>query len=183
MKVVFSIYVPLLKDQSMSLKTVIKDDIVAAMKSKNKFVVNALRMLNSEIGYKEKEKGTLDEDQLLTTIASYHKKLQKNVKTFPEGSQKKVLLKEIEIVGKYLPPKASIEEHHRVAHEIYNNEQSKGGKLNGDKLAGLVIRKLGVYADPLRAKAMIAHQIVSEGNGEVPKDVVEFDSLTEGVIH
>ena len=70
------------------LKQRIDQDIKVALKSKDTVRVNVLRMLKSEIKYKEIDKGSeLSDDEVISVLSSSIKKRKDSIQQFEKGGR------------------------------------------------------------------------------------------------
>ncbi len=93
----------------MSLQERLNNDMKDAMRAKDKFKTQVLRMVLSDFKYAmtAKERAdSLDDESAAKVIKAYHKKLKKSYDAFPESETERraEIAKEIEIVAVYLPP-------------------------------------------------------------------------------
>ncbi len=92
----------------MSLVDRINEDMKNAMRAKDKFKTQVLRMVLSDFKYAmtaSERTDTLSDEAAAKVIKSYHKKLKKSYDAFPESETERraEIAKEIEIVQAYLP--------------------------------------------------------------------------------
>lgn len=92
----------------MSLMERINNDMKDAMRAKDKFKTQVLRMVLSDFKYAmtaKERSDTLDDESAQKVVKSYHKKLKKSYDAFPESEaeRRSEIAKEIEIVAAYLP--------------------------------------------------------------------------------
>lgn len=72
----------------MALKDRISEDLKEATKSGDKLRLSALRLLKSEIGYKEIEKGEdLEEDEIFALLSSMVKRGKEAIEQFRSGDR------------------------------------------------------------------------------------------------
>ena len=113
-------------------------------------------MLLSELQYAQTAKS---KDYVLTTeeackvVKAYHKKLNKSLKDYPEGDQKKQIEQEISLVSQYLPKAPTKEEVEAVVEKILKNAEEK----NFGKLMKQALNDLGSFAD-----AKILSEVIKE---------------------
>jgi len=82
-------------------------EIVAAMKEKNKFRLMALKMIKTELLNNQKEKKPRKD---IEVVASYYKKLAKNLDIYKEEVALDNLKKELVIIKEFMPKELSREE-------------------------------------------------------------------------
>lgn len=106
----------------MGLAEKINKDMIAAMKSGDKIGLGVLRMLKSDLKYKQIElKDDLTDDDCLDVIASASKMRKDAIDGFQKGGRDDLVAKEkaeLEIVKKYLPQQISEEELERLVEEV-----------------------------------------------------------------
>lgn len=93
----------------MTLMERISEDMKTAMKAKDKFRTQVLRMVLSEFKYAmtANERSTsLDDATATKVMTSYRKKLKKSLDAFPESEaeRRSEISKEMEVIDSYLPP-------------------------------------------------------------------------------
>lgn len=94
----------------MALMTQISNDIKTAMKARDKFKTQVLRMLLSECNYAKANQSVTEElsdEETIKILQSYQKRLIKSLDDYPEGEKKTEIEKEVGIVASYLPQKMS----------------------------------------------------------------------------
>lgn len=93
----------------MSLKARIEEDFKAAYKAQEKFAIGVLRMIKSEMKYREVEKGAgyvLEDAEVIAVLNSAIKKRRDSVELFNQGGRTELAdneTKEIEYLSRYLP--------------------------------------------------------------------------------
>tara|TARA_Y100000296_G_C4995674_1_gene167620 strand:+ start:92 stop:514 length:423 start_codon:yes stop_codon:yes gene_type:complete len=94
----------------------INDDIKTAMKSKDKDALQALRYVKSMLMENATSKKPIAE---LDVVIKHHKKLKDSLENFPaDHPMHQQTLKEIDIIGKYLPQQLSEEEVKKIIEDI-----------------------------------------------------------------
>ena len=97
----------------MSLKAILLSDMKEAMKAKDKIRLNTIRGLHSEIRNQEIDiKKDLDDEAIITIIASQIKKRKESITLFEKGDRldlSEIEQKEIEILQVYMPEQVSEE--------------------------------------------------------------------------
>lgn len=93
----------------MSLVEQMSNDMKDAMRAKDKFKTQVLRMVLSDFKYAMTAKertDTLDDESAQKVVKAYHKKLKKSYDAFPETETERraEIAKEIDIVAVYLGP-------------------------------------------------------------------------------
>jgi uncharacterized protein YqeY len=93
----------------LSLKDQIESDFKSVFKAQDKFAIGVLRMIKSEMKYREVEKGAgylLDDAEVLAVINSGIKKRRDSVELYKQGGRPELAdneTKEIEYLSRYLP--------------------------------------------------------------------------------
>ena len=106
----------------------VNNDLVAAMKSGDKFTLSVLRMLKSAIIYEQTngEKHELTDDDIMSVIKKQVKTRKTSMEEYLSYDRKDLadnLQKEIDILSKYLPEELSDEELTKIMEEF------DGGKI------------------------------------------------------
>jgi uncharacterized protein YqeY len=95
----------------MALKDRISEDLKEATKSGDKLRLSTLRLLKSELRYKEIEKGEdLEEDEIFALLSSMVKRRKEAIEQFSSGGRQDLVdqeTKELEILQTYQPPQLS----------------------------------------------------------------------------
>lgn len=90
-----------------SLKKRIDQDLKEALKKKDASRLSVLRMLKSDIKYKEIDKGSeLSDDEVLSVLASSMKKRRDSIEQFEKGGRDDLASREkaeLEVVLRYVP--------------------------------------------------------------------------------
>jgi uncharacterized protein YqeY len=105
----------------MALKDRISEDLKEATKASDKLRLSTLRLLKSEIGYKEIEKGEdLEEDEIFALLSSMVKRRREAIEQFRSGGRQDLVdqeTKELEILQTYQPPQLSEAELEKLVGE------------------------------------------------------------------
>jgi uncharacterized protein YqeY len=93
----------------VTLQEQLNNDMKDAMRAKDKFKLQVLRMVLSDFKYAmtaKERSDTLDDESAYKVIKAYHKKLKKSYDAFPESEAERrdEIAREIAIVAAYLPP-------------------------------------------------------------------------------
>ena len=152
----------------MSLKVKIREDFQKFLKEKKEIEVSTLRMLNSAIFNREKEKryklskekpdfkekdlekeSQLTEEEIIQVISSEIKKRKESVLLFEKGKRDDLVKKEkeeIKILEKYLPEQISEEEIKKMAAQVIKETGAKEPKDMG-KVMGKLMPKVKGQAE------------------------------------
>jgi len=125
----------------MGLFEQINNDTIVAMKSGDKAVLGVLRMLKSDLKYKQIElKHKLTEDECIAVLSSSAKKCRDALGEYEKASRDDLVIKEkaeLEIIKKYLPEQIPDEEIERIIKEaIAETNASTPAEI------GLVMKKV-----------------------------------------
>ena len=141
----------------------VNNDLVAAMKSGDKFTLSVLRMLKSAIIYEQTngEKHELTDDDIMSVIKKQVKTRKTSMEEYLSYDRKDLadnLQKEIDILSKYLPEELSDEELTKIIDEIITEL-----KPDGMKEMGMVIKavsaKCGVAADMKKISSIVKEKL------------------------
>jgi uncharacterized protein YqeY len=98
------------------------DDIKTAMKSGDKITLGVLRMLKSDLKYKQIELGReLTEDDFKAVLSSAAKKRRDSIEGFEKGARADLVAKEkaeLEVIHKYLPQQLSDTDLERIIADV-----------------------------------------------------------------
>ena len=140
----------------MELKKQIMLDMKQAMKEGSSLKKTTLRMLLSEFQYAQTAHSkdyVLSEEEAFKVVKAYHKKLDKSLKDYPDGEQKKQIAEELSIVSSYLPKAPSKEQTEKIVNEVINTTEEK----NFGKLMKSCLARLGSNAD-----AKLVSEVIKE---------------------
>jgi uncharacterized protein YqeY len=97
-----------------SIKEKITQDMKKALIAKDKVRLNVMRLLKSEIRYKEIEKGSeLSEDEVISVLSSSIKRHKDSIEQFEKGKREDLAAQEraeLEIIWEYMPKQLGEEE-------------------------------------------------------------------------
>jgi len=130
-----------MSQEDSSLKRRIDQDLKEALKKRDTLRLSVLRMLKSEIGYKEIEKGSkLSDDDVISVFSSSIKRRRDSVEQFEKGGREDLASREkaeIEVVSAYLPEQLTEEDLRGIIAQIM--EQLKAA---GPSSLGLVMKEV-----------------------------------------
>jgi len=128
----------------------ISDDIVAALKNKDKTRLAVLRMLKSTLKYHEIEiKRKLSEEESLKILKSQVKSREQAIELYQKGNRydlSEIEQNEIKIIREYLPKPISTDELIREVSLVIKESDANSMKDMG-KVMKLLSQKLGSRAD------------------------------------
>ena len=152
-----------------SLKRRINQDAKEALKSKDTLTLNVLRMLKSEIRYKEIERGSeLSDDDVISVLSTAIKKRKDSIQQFEKGGRDDLASKEKEelaVVTKYMPEQVSEEELSQIISQAISEEGATGASDLG-KVMKLVMPKVRGRADGKKINQMVSSQLQSISEAE-----------------
>ena len=151
------------------LKHRINQDAKEALKSKDTLTLNVLRMLKSEIRYKEIERGSeLSDDDVISVLSTAIKKRKDSIQQFEKGGRDDLASKEKEelaVVTKYMPEQVSEEELSQIISQAISEEGATGASDLG-KVMKLVMPKVRGRADGKKVNQMVSSQLQSISEAE-----------------
>lgn len=128
----------------------IMQDIVAAMKSKDKDVLTVLRMVKGAVQLEEiNTKRELNDEEMITVLSRQIKTRKESIVEFEKGNRTDLIEKtqqEIDILSKYLPEQLSEEEVVKIIDEVFRAINPTGPSDMG-KIMGALTSKLKGKAD------------------------------------
>ena len=152
-----------------SLKRRINQDAKEALKSKDTLTLSVLRMLKSEIRYKEIERGSeLSDDDVISVLSTAIKKRKDSIQQFEKGGRDDLASKEKEelaVVIKYMPEQVSEEELSQIISQAISEEGATGASDLG-KVMKLVMPKVRGRADGKKVNQMVSSQLQSISEAE-----------------
>lgn len=152
-----------------SLKRRINQDAKEALKSKDTLTLNVLRMLKSEIRYKEIERGSeLSDDDVISVLSSAIKKRKDSIQQFEKGGRDDLASKEkqeLTVVAKYMPEQLGEEELSQIVSQAISEEGATGASDLG-KVMKLVMPKVRGRADGKKINQMVSSQLQSISEAE-----------------
>ncbi|MDW7681137.1 MAG: GatB/YqeY domain-containing protein [bacterium] len=147
----------------MSLLGKLTEELKAALKAHDKFRVNTLRMLISQLKNAQINAGTeLSPEQELDEIISAAKKRKESIQAYQAGGRQDLLENEqteLEIIKEFLPKQMSESE---VEQEIEKVIQETGATSIKDlgKVMGEVMARLKGKADGKKVQAMVRAKLI-----------------------
>lgn len=144
------------------MKQRLLDDIVSAMKQKNKEVLSVLRMVKGAVQLEEiNKKGDLTDEEFIGVIAKQIKTRKESILEFEKAGRTDLVDKtnnEIEILNKYMPEQLSEEEVNKIITEAFNTINPTSQSDMG-KLMGFVTPKLKGRADMSSVSKIIKEKL------------------------
>lgn len=147
-----------------SLKQKIDQDTKEALKKKDSLRLNVLRMLKSEIKYKEIEKGSeLSDDEVISVLSSSVKRRKDSIQQFEKGERDDLVSREkaeLELVLKYLPEQLTEEELSQIINQAIK-ELNASGPSDLGKVMRQIMPEVRGRADGKRVNQMVSSQLES----------------------
>ncbi len=144
------------------MKQRLLDDIVSAMKQKDKEVLSVLRMVKGAVQLEEiNKKGDLTDEEFIGVIAKQIKTRKESILEFEKAGRTDLVDKtnnEIEILNKYMPEQLSEEEVNKIITEAFNTINPTSQSDMG-KLMGFVTPKLKGRADMSSVSKIIKEKL------------------------
>jgi len=143
----------------MSLKAKITEDMKTALRAADKPKLGLIRMLRSEIRYKEIEKGSeLEDGETIEVLSSALKRRKEAIEEFKKGGREDLVLKEeneLKMILSYLPEQLSAEEIHKLIEQSIAeaDAQSSGDK---GKVMRIIMPKVKGRADGKKVNQLVS---------------------------
>jgi uncharacterized protein YqeY len=119
----------------------ILDDIIAAMKAKDKDILAVLRMVKGAMQLEEINiKHELNDDEMIRIISKQIKTRKDSIVEFEKGNRQDLIdavKSEIVILEKYMPVQMTEEEIKKVIEEVFNKVKPSGPSDMG-KIMGMI---------------------------------------------
>ncbi len=142
-----------------SLKKRIDEDLKEALKKKDASRLSVLRMLKSDIKYKEIDKGSeLSDDEVLSVLASSMKRRRDSIEQFEKGGRDDLASREkaeLEVVLRYVPEQLTEQELLDIITRAIKDVNATGPSSLGMVMKEIMPKVRG------RADGKIVNQIVS----------------------
>ena len=145
-----------------SIRERLNEDLKAAMREKAKLRLSTIRMMRSEILYKDKEHGQeTGEEDILKVLLSMVKKGEEAAEQFAKGGREELVSKEreeIRIIQEYLPAQMDDEElRHAVQAAIAKTGASSLKEMG--KVMGLLTKQLAGRATGARISQVVKERL------------------------
>lgn len=150
----------------MSLKSLIQEDLMQAMKAKNEAATSAIRLLKTAIMKLEtagSHKEASDED-ILQLVTKEIKQRKDSIEQYEKGNRPELAAKEkaeILVLEKYLPPQMNEEEVKQI---VQNAIKETGANSPSDigKLMGVIMPKVKGKADGGMVNKIVKESLTSK---------------------
>ncbi len=145
-----------------SIRERLTEDLKAAMRAKAKLRLSTIRMIRSEILYKDKEHGKeTGEEDILKVLLSMVKKGEEAAEQFVKGGREELASKEreeIRIIQEYLPAQMDDEELRQAVQEAVAETGACSLKEMG-KVMGLLTKQLAGRATGARISQVVKERL------------------------
>ena len=145
-----------------SLKQRIDQDTKEALKKKDSLKLNVLRMLKSEIKYKEIELGSeLSDDGVISVLSSSVKKRKDSIQQFEKGGRDDLVAREkaeLEVILNYLPEQLTDEELSQIINHAIKEINATGSSDLG-KVMKQIMPEVRGRADGKRVNQLVSSQL------------------------
>jgi len=160
------------KDKSIpgeSIKDKITQDMKKALLSRDKVKLSVVRLLKSEIRYKEIEKGSeLSDDEVISVLSSSIKRHKDSIEQFEKGGREDLAGQEkaeLEIIWEYMPKQLGEEELSQIVDSAIKEARilcQETGVLNPSdfgKVMKMVMPKVKGRADGKRVSELVLSKL------------------------
>jgi len=151
-------------EEQRYLKSRIDQDIKEALKARNNLKLGVLRMLKSEIKYKEIDKGSeLSDDEVISVLSSSVKKRKESIEQFEKGGRDDLVSREkaeLEVVREYMPEQLTEDELTRIIHQAIQ-ETSAAGPSDLGKVMKSIMPQVKGKADGKLINQLVTSQLES----------------------
>ncbi len=145
-----------------SIRERLNEDLKAAMRAKAKLRLSTIRMIRSEILYKDKEHGQeTGEEDILKVLLSMVKKGEEAAEQFVKGGREELASKEreeIRIIQEYLPAQMDDEELRQAVQAAIAKTGASSLKEMG-KVMGLLTKQLAGRATGARISQVVKERL------------------------
>ena len=148
----------------MTVEQKLLDDLKQAMKDKDDVTLGVLRMLKSQLMNEKTKKGgskELTDETVIQLFGSYAKKLKEAAEQFEKGGRADMAeqhLKEIEVVERYLPEQAGVDEVREVIEQVVERLAADSPEHMG-KVMSTVMSELQGRVDGKMASKMVRERL------------------------
>lgn len=151
-------------EEQRFLKSKIDQDIKEALKARNNLKLGVLRMLKSEIKYKEINKGSeLSDDEVISVLSSSVKKRKESIEQFQKGGRDDLVSREkaeLEVVRGYMPEQLTEDKLIRII-QLAIQENNVTGPSDLGKVMKSIMPQVKGKADGKLINQLVASQLQS----------------------
>ncbi len=153
----------------MGFKEKMNGDMVEAQKKGDKLKLSVIRMLKSDIRYREIEKQSqLDDSDLIDVLSSAAKRGRESIEEFTKGKRPDLVekeKKELEIIEQYLPAQMTLEEVTHLIEEAISETKATGIADKG-KVMKILMPKIKGRFDGKEANLLVSSRL-NRGSSQV----------------
>lgn len=147
------------------MEETIRQDLKAAMLSKDEVRVATLRLLLSELTYAKVDKHAenLSDEDVISAVQKEAKKRKESIESFTKGNRPELAEKEqaeLKILEEYLPAQMSDEELTKIVEEVIT-ETGASSMADMGKVIGMVMSKAGQSVEGARVSALVRSKLVN----------------------
>jgi uncharacterized protein YqeY len=157
------------QEGTSSLKRKIDQDIKEALKSRDSLRLNVLRMLKSEIRYKEIDtRSELSDDDVISVLSSSVKRRKDSIGQFEKGGRDDLASKEkteLEVVLKYMPEQLTEEELSQIISQAIE-EMNATGPSDLGKVMKQIMPNVRGKAEGKKVNQLVSSQLQAISNQE-----------------
>lgn len=147
---------------AISLRKKIEEDIKQALKSKDSLRLGVLRMLKSEIRYKEIDKHSeLSDDEVILALSSSIKKRKDSIEQFERGGRDDLVAQEkaeLEVILGYMPAQLTEEKLSEII-SLAIKETNASGPAELGKVMKLIMPQVRGKADGKLINQLVSSQL------------------------
>lgn len=151
-------------ESDISLKQKIDKDLKQALKSKDSLRLGVLRMMKSEIRYKEIEKGSeLSSDEMISVLSSSVKRRKDSIQQFEKGGREDLVSQEkaeLEVILGYMPEQLTEEKLIEIISQAIKEVNATGPSDLG-KVMKLVMTQVKGKADGKMVNQLVSSHLQS----------------------
>jgi uncharacterized protein YqeY len=154
-----------IQDESTeSIKERIAQDMKKALIARDKVRLNVVRLLKSEIRYKEIEKGSeLSDEDVISVLSSSIKRHKDSIEQFEKGKREDLVTQEkaeLEIIWEYMPKQLEEHELSQMVDEAIREVNASAPSDLG-KVMKMVMSKVKGRADGKRVNELVSSKLQS----------------------
>jgi uncharacterized protein YqeY len=153
---------PVRGESKKSIRDGISDDMKKAMVAKDKVRLSVIRLLKSEIRYKEIEKGAeLSDEDVIAVLSSSAKRHKDSIAQFEKGGREDLVAQEkaeLEVIREYMPKQLEEDELSRIVDEAIKEVNALAASDLG-RVMKIVMPKVRGKADGKRVNELVSSRL------------------------
>lgn len=153
---------PVRGESKKSIRDGISDDMKKAMVAKDKVRLSVIRLLKSEIRYKEIEKGAeLSDEDVIAVLSSSAKRHKDSIAQFEKGGREDLVAQEkaeLEVIREYMPKQLEEDELCRIVDEAIKEVNALAASDLG-RVMKIVMPKVRGKADGKRVNELVSSRL------------------------